>query len=97
MDWKECVRQNEHLGIRTRFEWPIGDGQSGFDCNTAFTFNDVWGGISWVWTWPGDYLLNSDAVRSFFELGQETIVGSWWSTALVWLPLILLISISDTQ
>jgi hypothetical protein len=50
MDWKECVQQNELLGIRTRFDWPVGDGQSGFDCNVAFTFNDVWGGISWVWT-----------------------------------------------
>ena len=75
MNWKECGQLIESLGI-SRFEWPVGDGKSGFDCNDAFTFNDVWGVICWLWTWPGDYLINSPGVKEFFELGPETVVGS---------------------
>jgi hypothetical protein len=90
MDWKACVAQSEKLGIRSRFDWPTGEG---FDCNpTAFTFNDVWGGISWVWTYPGDFILSSEPMRSFFELGNEPIIGSWISTILAWFLLFLITS-----
>lgn len=89
MDWKECVQLDEKFQIRSRFDWPVGEGRGGFDCNDAFTFNDVWGAIAWVWTWPGDYLLNIPGVKAFFELGPETIVGSSWSGALSWLALML--------
>ena len=67
MNWKDCVRESELYGIRSRFEWPVGEGQSGFDCNPdAFTINDIWGAIGWIWTWPGDLLLSLPKVQSFF-------------------------------
>lgn len=84
MNWKDCVLLYEKYDIRSRFEWPVGEGRSGFDCNSAFTFNDVWGAVSWLWTWPGDYLLNMAMVKDFFELGPEIIVASGWSTAIGW-------------
>ncbi len=91
MNWKDCVRESELYGIRSRFEWPVGEGQSGFDCNPdAFTINDIWGAIGWIWTWPGDYLLSLPKVQSFFETGTETVVGSGWSTALGWLLLMFM-------
>jgi hypothetical protein len=91
MNWKECVQLNERYDLLSRFEWPGGDGKAGFDCNPDFTFNDVWGAVSWLWTWPGDYLLNLPEVKSFFELGPETVVGSAWSMALGWLFFLFLI------
>ena len=93
MNWKDCVRQNEFYAIRSRFEWPVGEGKSGFDCNDAFTVNDALGAISWIWTWPGDYLLNLPQARAFFELTPETVIGSGWSSALpfVLYPMILLL------
>ncbi|MCF3594186.1 hypothetical protein LZG00_09255 [Rhodobacteraceae bacterium LMO-12] len=87
MNWKECVKFNEAHGLADRFDWPVGPNLSGFDCNEAFTFNDVWGAVAWVWNWPGDYILNSDAVKGFFEIGPETIVAGMFS---IWLPIILL-------
>lgn len=89
MNWKDCVRQNELIGIRTRFEWPVGQYKGGFDCNDSSTVNDILGGISWLWTWPGDYLLNLPEVKSFFEMSSETVVGSGWSSALTWLILVV--------
>lgn len=82
MNWKECVRFDEMYGIRSRFEWPVGEGKSGFDCNDAFTFNDISGALNWIITWPGDYILNSAAARSFFEMGPEQVVGNPWSAVL---------------
>ena len=91
MNWKECVRFNEQYDVRSRFEWPVGEGRSGFDCSDAFTFNDIWGGVSWLWTWPGDYLLNLQSVKAFFELSPETVVASGWSTALGWAIFLMLV------
>lgn len=96
MNWKDCVHQNEGDGLVTRFEWPLDAYINGFDCNDALTYNDIWGAISWVWTWPGDYLLNLPQVQSFFEMDAGTIVGSWWSTALGWLILFAYIIINET-
>ena len=45
MNWRDCVAQNELFGIRTRFDWPVGDGKGGFDCNDATTINDFVGGM----------------------------------------------------
>ena len=71
---------NEYHGEFSRFEWPKGG--KGFDCNTAFTINDIWGSISWVWTYPGDYFLNLDPVQVFLDMPKETVIGSTWSTVL---------------
>jgi len=81
MNWKECARYEDSNGYRSRFEWPVGEGKSGFDCNEAFTISDIWGAISWVWTWPGDYLLSLSGVRSFFEISEVTQIGNGWSYA----------------
>ena len=85
VNWKECVRTNELYDFLSRFEWPVGEGKPGFDCNQDFTINDIWGAVSWLWTWPGDYLLNLPIVKSFFEIGPETVVSSGWSTAFGWI------------
>jgi len=53
MNWKECVNLLERYDLGDRFTWP--PNALGFDCEVdAFTISDVWGGISWVWTLPGD-------------------------------------------
>jgi len=79
MNWRECIRQNEAYGLGSRFDWPTGP--DGIDCNPAFTFNDMTGFAGWVWTWPGDYLLSLPSVRTFFDMGMGTAVGSGWSYA----------------
>ncbi len=75
MNWRDCVRQNEHLGLASRFEWPIGDGKPGFDCHDAFTFDDVAGALGWSGTWPGDSLPSRPDVRSLLGSGQPAVVG----------------------
>jgi hypothetical protein len=85
MNWKDCVIINEQYGVRTRFDWPVGPGKSGFDCNENSTFSDLWGGLSWIWTWPGDYLMNSPSWREFFEIGNELVVASNFSIAFGWI------------
>lgn len=90
MNWVECAKQNEFFNIRSRFEWPVGEGKGGFDCNETFTFNDIWGAISWVWTWPGDWIFSHPEVQKFFEWPAETVIGSSWSTALSWLIIIVI-------
>ena len=82
MNWRDCIRQNERLGIASRFDWPIGDGKPGFDCHDAFTFDDVTGALGWIGTWPGDYFLSFPVVRSLFGMGQQVTVGGLWSSAL---------------
>lgn len=78
MKWKECVEFNEFYGINSRLEWPS---NGGFDCDpTAATINDVLGAISWVYTYPGDWIISRPVVRSFFEIDPSTVVvGSGWS------------------
>lgn len=78
MNWKDCVKHNEAFDSRSRFELP-----GSFDCNDAFTISDIWGAISWFWTWPGDYLLNIPNVRSFFEM-EGTVIGHTASTFVGW-------------
>ena len=81
MNWEECAALNEASGALSRFDWPVGEGKSGFDCNEAFTFSDVTGAVGWLWTWPGDYLLSLPWLQSFFGLGSETVIGNGWSYA----------------
>lgn len=95
MNWKECLRLTEQY--ISRFEWPLTDGdQMGFDCNPDFTVNDIWGAVSWLWTWPGDYLLNMPGLKAFLELGPETIIGSGWSTVFGWVIFFMIIGLFST-
>ena len=94
MNWKECVKFNEAYDFGSRFEYP--KGEIGFDCNDAFTFNDVWGFVSWIWTWPGDYLLNISEVRSFFEM-EGTVIGHTASTVLGWVLLFVIMALAGDR
>lgn len=93
MKWKECARELDSAGVRDRFTWP-GDvnGPAGFDCNPETTFNDFWGALSWLWTYPGDYLQNTHWVQRFFELDGTTVIGSSYSSGLSWLLLMILVA-----
>ena len=92
MDWKDCASQRLDTYLESRFKWPTPE-LGGFDCNPDFTFSDIWGAISWIWTYPGDYLLSMPGVRSFFEMEGFVSIGSTWSTVLTWIFLILLLNL----
>lgn len=83
MKWNECARLFEEMDLQSRFDWP---GVGGFDCQAdTFTINDIWGAISWVWTWPGDYLLSLQEVQTFFDFeAKGEVIGSGWSTLIGW-------------
>lgn len=83
MNWKECAEIREALNPGARFEWPP-TFLNGFDCTQDFTVSDVLGAISWLWTWPGDYILSSEPFRTFFEIEQPVAIGAIGSTLLGW-------------
>lgn len=87
MNWKECARQNELYLGHSRFEWPSG-GLNGFNCSDAFTFSDIWGAISWLWTWPGDWLLRSEPLNTFMEI-DPLVTGSPVSSGFMWAALFI--------
>lgn len=89
MNWKECVAVNERWSIRSRLEWPP-QSDGGFNCSQQFTISEVTGAISWVWTWPGDWLLRREPIRSFFEVESQA-TGHLFSTLLGWLLILLLV------
>lgn len=82
MNWKECVDLLYRYDLGNRNTWP--PNVLGFDCDPeVFTIEDVWGAISWVWTWPGDALLNIEMVNRFFVL-EQAAVGHLSSVILGW-------------
>ena len=89
MNWKECIELRESLNPGARFEWPPG-GLTGFDCAVPMTISDVWGGLSWVWTWPGDYILSMEPLRTFFEIQPPGPIGTLASTFLGWVIFVVL-------
>lgn len=89
MRWDECMRVIEETGF-SRFSWPGGGGINGFDCNPNITINDLWGVVSWIWTWPGDWILSQQEIQIFFDMEPGAVIGSWWSTALTWVILVAL-------
>jgi hypothetical protein len=92
LNWKECVSQGERWFAASRFEWPD-KAQGGFNCSEQFTISEVWGAISWIWTWPGDWILRSEPINSFFELSPN-LTGHWVSTTLGWVILFWAMSAS---
>jgi hypothetical protein len=93
--WNECMRVIESFGY-SRFSWP-GGGFNGFDCDEAITINDVWGLISWAWTWPGDWLLSQAPVQTFLAMEPGTVIGSWWSTAIGWFLFLTVINLAGQR
>lgn len=83
INWKDCVALYEQYSLRSRFEWPLQE-SGGFNCSEEITISELWGVISWIWTWPGDWVLRADAMTRFFELDQG-VTGHWVSTLLGWL------------
>lgn len=81
MNWRECVELFESWGVRSRFELPS-EGQGGFDCEDAFTISDVTGGFMWFTTWPGDWILSQEPLRTFFEIDGPSAVGTTGSIVL---------------
>lgn len=90
LDWKECVtvraiQIGDHL---ERLRWPTGND---FNCDPAqFTISDLSGGFAWLWTWPGDWLINQimdkPEVARFFEWDGTPFAGtilSWLVTPLL--------------
>ena len=90
MNWKECVNLLELYGVGDRFTWPP-DAMS-FDCEADFTISDVWGGIAWVWTLPGDYVLSQEPLRTFFEINGNQAIGTTASCIIGWLLFYFLLS-----
>ena len=82
INWKECAALYEGFNVRSRFEWPL-QHTGGFNCSSEVTISELWGGISWVWTWPGDWLLRTGPINSFFEL-DTNVTGHWFSSFLGW-------------
>ena len=79
MNWKECVNLLELYDLGDRFTWP--PDALGFDCDVEnFTISDVWGAISWIWTWPGDWVLSQEPIKTFFEIEGATATGAIGST-----------------
>ncbi len=92
MNWKECVGLLQRYNLGDRFTWPP-DALT-FDCEPdAFTISDVWGVISWVWTWPGDWVLSQEPARTFFEIEGTNAIGTTGSTFIGWLLFLIIMLI----
>jgi hypothetical protein len=98
MNWKECAALKERslevrpkfLSESPRFQWPT-EGISGFNCESGVTISDIWGVISWVWTYPGDIMLSIEPAKKFFEIEGTVAIGAVGSTILSWLLMIPLL------
>ncbi|PWG16338.1 hypothetical protein DFK10_11890 [Salibaculum griseiflavum] len=89
MNWAQCAERMEDYMPGWRLMWPS-DGIEFFDCEAGLTISDVWGAISWIWTYPGDWILSQEPLRTFFEIEGQTAVGATGSTILGWLIFLIL-------
>ncbi|MFB9223009.1 hypothetical protein [Paracoccus cavernae] len=93
MKWAECAALSESLG-HSRFLWPSG-GITEFNCEPGFTLSDLTGAISWIWTYPGDFILRVPSIASFLEVPSASIGGLLSSAitfglfALIWFTVTL--------
>lgn len=67
MNWAQCSELGERVLHHSRFQWPS-NGWESFNCQDGLTITDVTGGIAWLWTYPGDWILRQQPVNSFLEL-----------------------------
>ena len=96
MNWKAYTAQRNIFGPDDRFSWPS-DGIASIDCSPGFTISDLWGAISWVWTWPGDYLLSTEPMKTFFEIEGATAIGATGSTVFGWvIAIFVLLILAET-
>lgn len=83
MNWVECSKFRESLG-ESRFSWPA-NGWADFNCQEGVTLSDVTGGLRWLWTYPGDWLLRLPGLNRFFELESDYTGGFAGALIIVWL------------
>lgn len=62
----EGAKGREHFG-ESRFQWPAG-GWADFNCQPGISISDITGGIAWIWTYPGDWILRTPEIGNFLEL-----------------------------
>lgn len=83
MNWKDCITLLNDYRPSSRFIFP--ENISDFDCDRdVLTASDVGGFVSWLWTFPGDWLLSQEPFLSFFELNHTVVVGMPASSWLPW-------------
>jgi hypothetical protein len=75
-----------------RFQFPP-DGIEMIDCNPDFTISDIWGLASWLWTWPGDWLLSQELLKTFFEIDGPSAIGAGASYVLPWLAFLIIVAV----
>lgn len=92
MNWKDCASRLEQYYEGWRFVWPP-EGWSQFDCEQGLTISDVWGAVSWIWTWPGDWVLSQEPLRTFFEIQGTSAIGTTASTVLGWFIFLVVIGL----
>jgi hypothetical protein len=84
MKWDLCVVDRLLTKNESRFDRPE---SGGFDCTENLTISDIWGGWQWLVSWPGDWILSQEPLRSFFELdGPIGPIGAGGSMVLGYLP-----------
>jgi hypothetical protein len=92
MNWKECARLTEQHLPGSRFLWPEG-GAENLDCTSGLTISDVWGAVAWAWTWPGDWILSQEPLRTFFEIEGTSAVGTIGSNLFAWFAVFCVLNI----
>lgn len=73
MKWWECSIALQNVGVQ-RDRW-LGD----FNCDSAQTISDWWGGFMWTMSLPGDLVVAKIAPTSlgqFLELGGGPFAGT---------------------
>jgi len=90
--WADCAKINEGWG-HSRFVWPT-DGWAGFNCEPGITISDITGGISGLWTYPGDWLLRLPKVGTFLELPPDHTGGAFSSVIMFGICLLVALSVS---
>ncbi len=95
MDWVKCSKGQEVTGFKSRFDWPH-DGFAGFNCESGVTISDIGGALSWLWTFPSDWVLRIPAVAEFLEL-DPLHTGGWWSAGLTFAAIYATIAIATAK
>jgi hypothetical protein len=74
MNWVECAKSSESIFGHSRFSPPV-DGLAGFNCESGTTISDLTGGIAWLFTYVGDWVLRIPALNGFLEFEPNQTGG----------------------
>ena len=74
MNWAECAKASESIFGHSRFSPPT-DGLAGFNCESGTTISDLTGGLAWLSTYIGDWVLRLPDINSFLEFDPHHIGG----------------------